>query len=197
MQFESGKTTIKLSFSFAAVVTLMLLLCEQEIVLISLFSSFFHEGGHLLFMYIFSCRPRYIIFGAFGIRIERSPDEVTDYKREALICLGGVIGNTVLIIFALCIYCFTESTFSLKLLTVNAFIAFFNLIPIRQLDAGRCTESLLSIRLSQERTNRVLEIISYVFCAALSVLCVFCNVFFGFNISLIAVTIYLICISKF
>lgn len=197
MQFEIGKTALKLTFPFAAVVTLMLLLCNEEIVLISLFSSFFHEGGHLLFMIAFSDFPRQIVFGAFGIRIERATYLNSDYRKEALISLGGVFGNFILAGFALCLSRFNENSFFLKLLTVNLFIAFFNLIPIRQLDAGRCIEALLESRLARDRLNRAFEITSVVVCVILSVLCVLYNIFFGLNISFIAVTIYLICISKF
>lgn len=197
MQFEFGKTALKLTFPFAAVVTLMLLLCDEEIVLISLFSSFFHEGGHLLLMIVFSEKPRRIVLGAFGIRIERCFERVTDYRKEAAICLGGVFGNIILSGFSLIVYYFTESSFSLKLLAVNIFIACFNLIPIRQLDAGRCIEAILEAKLSAEGISDIFKIVSVVFSFILLILCVCYNVFFGLNVSLIAVTLYLICISKF
>ena len=196
MRLRIGKSTLQFTFSFAAVVTLMLLLCDEEIVLVSLFSSLFHECGHLFFMIIFSDIPRLMIFGAFGIRIERAKGSKLSYKKEALIALGGIAGNLLLILCALIFYHLTLSIFSLELLAVNAFIAGFNLIPIRQLDAGRCMEALLRLHRSSADTEKILDIFSIVFCASLSVICVLYNVFFSLNISMIAVTVYLVLISN-
>ena len=196
MRLRIGKSTLQFTFSFAAVVTLMLLLCDEEIVLVSLFSSLFHEGGHLFFMLLFSEAPHLIAFGAFGIRIEREKESKLSYKKEAIIALGGVAGNFLLVFCAFIFYSFTASSFSLKLLAVNIFIAVFNLIPIRQLDAGRCMEALLRLHRSSADTEKILDIFSIVFCASLSVICVLYNVFFSLNISLIAVTVYLVLISN-
>lgn len=197
MRLETGKTTFSVTFPFASTVVLMLLLCNEEIVLISLFSSLFHECGHLFFMMLFSSLPRLIEFGAFGIRIEKSENRLIGYKQEALIALGGVSGNVILSLVGLCFYLTEKSGWSLRLSVVNVFIALFNLIPVRQLDAGRCLECIFTAFFDEEEGGRWLNIISAVSVLFVTACCVIYNIFVSFNISFIAVTVYLILISTF
>ena len=88
MQIELKKTRVSLTFPFAAVVMLMLLLCDSETVFISLFSSLFHEGGHLFFMLLFGQMPSLVCFGAFGIRIERADRKLISVKKKRLLLLA-------------------------------------------------------------------------------------------------------------
>lgn len=51
MIFELSKTKIRLSFSFAAVVTVMLISCDGSVALVSLFCSLLHELGHIALLF--------------------------------------------------------------------------------------------------------------------------------------------------
>lgn len=197
MRIETGKTTLSVTFPFSATVVFMLLLCDEEIVIVSLFSSLFHEGGHLFFMTLFSSLPRLIEFGAFGIRIEKNESRLIGYKEESLIALGGIFGNIFLSVTGVIFYFLNESIWSLRLLAVNVFIALFNLIPVRQLDAGRCLECIFSAFFDEEKGERWLNIISAGSVLFVTACCVIYNIFVSFNISFIAVTVYLILISTF
>ncbi len=195
MQLDAGGVSIRLSFSFAAVITLMLLICREEIVLISLFSSLFHEGGHLFFMLLFSDAPESISFGAFGIRIERACAVQLSYKKEAVIALGGVIGNFILAFLSFLFYYFSNSYVCFEFFCVNVFVASFNLLPVRQLDAGRFAECILMSAADSSVTERVMRLLTAVTVLGLAAFCIIYNIYFGLNVSLIAVTAYLIFIS--
>lgn len=197
MHLETGKTTVSVTFPFAATVVLMLLWCEEEIVIISLFSSLFHESGHLFFMLLFSCVPRLIEFGAFGIRIEKNENRLISYRKEAIIALGGIFSNMILSAVGIGFYFWVKNEWSLRLFAVNIFIALFNLIPVRQLDAGRCLECIFSSFADEEKGERILNLISSFSVFFVAVCCVLYNIFISFNISFIAVTVYLILISTF
>lgn len=197
MHIKTGKTTISVTFPFAATVVLMLLLCDEEIVIISVFSSLFHECGHLFFMAVFSSLPRLIEFGAFGIRIEKNENRLISYKKESLVAIGGIIGNVILSSVGMFFYLIEKSEWSLRLFAVNVFIALFNLITVRQLDAGRCLECIFSAFFDEEKGEHWLDIISAVSVLFVVVCCVIYNIFVSFNISFIAVTVYLILISTF
>lgn len=197
MHLETGKTTVSVTFPFAATVVLMLLLCEEEIVIASLFSSLFHECGHLFFMLLFSCVPRLIEFGAFGIRIEKNENKLISYRKEAIVALGGILGNMILSAVGIGFYFFNKNEWSISLFAVNVFIALFNLIPVRQLDAGRCLECIFSAFLDEEKAEMYLDIISVTSVFFVTVCCALYNIFISFNISFIAVTVYLILISTF
>ena len=195
MHLDIGRVRVNLSFTFAAVVTLMLLLCKEEIVIASLFSSLFHEGGHLFFMLVFSDAPESIIFGAFGIRIERSDGVCLSYKKEAVIALGGIIGNLILAFLSILFYYFSNSSVCFGFFCVNVFVAAFNLLPVRQLDAGRFAECMLRSAFAASAVDGVLRFINLFTVSFLLVGCILYNIYVGLNVSLIAVTVYLIFIS--
>ena len=81
MQINLRKTKVRLDLSFVLVVTLMLLFCNEEIVLLSVFSSIFHECGHLLMMIKCKERIEKLTFGAFGVRIEKYAFSGISYKK--------------------------------------------------------------------------------------------------------------------
>ena len=192
MQINLDKTRLSVTFPFAAVVTLMLLLCDEEIVSISLFSSFFHEGGHLFFMYLFDEKPLCITFGAFGIRIERNCNSRLEPKKESWIALGGIFGNCLLFVCGFTFYLLYNGMWAARLAAVNFFIAAFNMLPVRSLDFGRCLECLLSDSQKGDRVLSVLSVITAVFVAAG---CLIYNAFVSLNVSLIAVSVYIILIT--
>lgn len=194
MQLTVNKTRVSVTFPFAAVIMLMLLLCESETVFISLFSSLLHEGGHLFFMLLFKSCPELICFGAFGIRIERRSNSSLSYKKEALIALGGVVVNVILAFFGIAIYLLCGKPFYLKLTAVNGFIAAFNMLPVSLLDFGRFLECMLS---QKENAEKYLRFISLFTAFAVGTGCVLYNIFFGLNVSLIAVSIYIILITTY
>ncbi len=195
MHISCSKTDVSITFPFIAVVTFMLLLCDEEIVLISVFSSFFHELGHLFFMVLFSAPPSFIIFGAFGIRIERNDGILLNYKKEALIASGGIFANCLLSFCGMFFYAVHNSIFGAQLCAVNAFIAAFNLLPVRILDCGRCLECVFGALFSFEKSEKLLSVISCVTVAIITLLSVLYNIFVSFNISFIAVCLYIILIT--
>ena len=85
-------TNYRIDFTFALTVTLMLIFCQQDTVIICLLSSVFHEAGHLILMQLFRQKITDVTFGAFGIRINRLSTCNLSYKKEAIIASGG-IGN--------------------------------------------------------------------------------------------------------
>lgn len=188
---EKGNTVFKLNFSFVLVLTLMLILCCEEIVIISFISSLLHEIGHLFFMYLFSLEPSKVELGAFGIRIERRDKRVLSYKKESLIALGGIFINFVVALFALFYYYIYKSDLAIKTVFVNLLIAAVNSVPVSILDMGRVIECLLLNYCESEKAFKALEIISLVFVNVMALLCIAYTLIWGVNISLIAVTVYI------
>lgn len=192
---EIGRTRIRLSFSFAATVTLMLYLCDEGVVLTTLSASLFHEAGHLFFLRAFGEIPTDIEFSAFGMRITRPPHSALSYKKETVVALGGIIFN--LFAAALCSAFFSaEKSNPLSLATpVNIIVAAVNSLPNRYLDAGRALYYLLLGTVSQETAERILDTVSYAFTLLLFLFWLFFSLFVKVNISLSAVTLYLVLIT--
>lgn len=190
MTVEIGRTELRLRFSFAAVVTVMLLFCEEKIVLMSLFSSVIHESGHLFFMFLSSEKINYVELSLFGMRIEKQ-STFQSYKKEALSAMGGIIFNFIFAFVSVLICLISGKEDFFVFAAVNGFVALINMIPVRVLDAGRCINCFLSQKYDEETAEKVLDIFSFVFTVFLDAVCILYCSLIGFNISLVAVTVYL------
>jgi len=89
-------------------------------------------------------------------------------------------------------YFIYNSMWAAKLMAVNFFIAAFNMLPVRLLDFGRCLECLLT---GKEKGEKILGLLSFFTAVAVGAGCIFYNVFASINVSLIAVSIYIILIT--
>ena len=188
---EIGRLQIKLRFSFVAAVTLMLYFCEERVVLCTFLASLFHESGHLVFMLIYKADFRKIELGAFGICIERNEASLISYKKEAMIALGGIIFNTAAcMIFYMTGKSLVNDSFIL-FAAVNLLVALINSLPSSFLDMGRAINFLLLSCTKEENANRIMNVASHLTAVMLTCFFVVYTAFYGFNISLLAVTIYL------
>lgn len=197
MTLVINETRYKIDFAFALTVTLMLILCEEDTVIISLLSSVLHEGGHLFFMHLYSQNVRSVTFGAFGVRIDRQLTTTLSYKKEAIIAFGGILVNFIIATIGAVYYSLWSSVFSLKFSAVNIIIALFNMIPLDTLDIGRVLRYTLLVHMDEARCDRILSFVSLVFINLLAVVCLLYSLFIGFNPSLIATTVYLCVITLF
>lgn len=195
MILQAGKTSIKLSFSFIALTVLMLLLREEKIILLSLLSSFIHESGHLLFMYLFGDSVKRIELSLFGMRIDKRTAVNISYKKDIAVALGGILFNLVFAVISYITYSISDSEFFLILSAINIIIAVVNSFPVSALDFGKALRCFLHLYLSEESAEIISDRISNVFILVFSSFSVLYSVFYGVNISLSAVNIYLIIIT--
>ena len=192
-----GNTRYRVDFTFALTVTLMLIFCDENTVIVCLLSSVLHELGHLVFMKAFRQRVTEVIFGAFGVRIDRLTTSELSYKKEAVIAFGGIAVNFLIAFISGMYYFITDRYYAVLLAAVNIFIALFNMIPVDTLDIGRVLRYTLLCLYDENKCDKILFIVSAVSVNLLAVLCIAYTVLFSVNPSLIAVTVYLYVITLF
>ena len=190
MTVEIGRTKLHLRFSFVLLITLMLLLCEERVVLMSLFASCIHETGHLILMLISGDKINYIELGLFGMRIERQGTMLC-YKKEALCAMGGIAVNVLAAVVSSVLYISTDNAGYILFSIVNGFVAAVNMIPVRILDFGRFIHLLLCEKKGIMKADEIIDRVSFVFALILNGFCVIYCIVIGPNISFIAVTVYL------
>lgn len=196
MTFVISGVKIRLGFSFFAVTAAMLFCAKQEIVLICLFSSLLHECGHLFFLLLFGERPEKIVLAQFGIRIDRQESVNVGYKKEAVIALGGVMVNFILcVVFALLYYIYKSEVFLYGVFS-NVLIAALNLMPIGMLDCGNFLRCVLLLRCDEEKTEKVLKVVSDITACIMMLLFIVYTICFSFNLSFAAVELYVIITSR-
>ena len=192
-----GSTRYKIDFTFAFTVTLMLLFCHSQTVILCLMSSTLHEAGHLILMYASGQKVTSVTFGAFGVRIDRQNSSAISYKNEAVIAFGGIGVNLLVALISAVYYNFTHCNFAISLTAVNIFIALFNSIPIDTLDMGRVLRYTLLCLYDETKCNTILNILSVFTVNILAVTTIIYSIKFTVNPSLIAVTVYLYVITLF
>ncbi len=195
MIFHIGKTNLRISFSFIALIVLMILLCEESIVLYSLISSIIHECGHLFFMYFTGDIPLRVDLTLFGMRIDKCNNVHISYKNEFLIALGGIIFNSAVALFCLIVYYKFRSPHLIYVSVINFVIAAVNMFPVSVLDFGRAVRFALLLSCEKEKGEKIADVISLSFVIIFVLFSVFYFIFVKINISLLAVNLYLIFIT--
>ncbi len=192
MLLELKNTKVEFGFSFVLITTLMLLFFEEEIVLFSVLSSLCHECGHFFMMRLFGEKIERVVFGAFGIRIEKIAFSGISYKKEIGVALGGIAVNLILFTVSSVVYSIFHLQSALIFAIINLAIALMNSLPLKSLDMGKALKYLLMMKFSEEKTNKITERLSLIFFLVFSVFTVFYCAFIKLNFSLIAVSIYLL-----
>ena len=195
MILQAGKTRFKLSFSFIALIVLMILFYEEKIIVLSLISSFIHESGHLSFMYLFGDSVKSVELTFFGMRIDKNSSTNLSYKKDIIIALGGIIFNLAFAVVCYIIYAAYRLRCFLILSAVNLVIAAINSFPVSMLDTGKALRCCLLLHFSKESADKVSDLISLIFIIVFSAFSVLYFVFYNVNISLFAINIYLILIT--
>lgn len=196
MTVELFGTVFRFHFSFFAVLTAMLLTCDRRIVTVSAVSSLLHECGHLAFLYAYRQPPDRVIFGGFGIRIENRGVSSLSNLRRAAVSVGGVLVNGILAaVFSLLYISFGYPVFSVGA-AVNILIGGLNMMPVGILDAGQFLRYILLERFDEEKTEKVLTVVSDFTVLIFAFFCVGYTVLVGLNASLICVCLYLLIVRQ-
>lgn len=162
MKLDIGKTALKIDVSFAAAVTLTLILDESGFGALALFCCIIHEFGHIVCLLLLGEKPKSVTLSFYGIKLERS-GEYWGRARETAVYASGPALN---FLFVLCMLPFGEKTKNAMLLSV--FIGAFNLIPCRPLDGGNLLFLWLGGRMSEEKADKICFGISCIVLAPMS-----------------------------
>ena len=195
MELKFSRCSLRVNFSFFAVLALMLLFRDRQTALVCFLSAMLHECGHLLLLGLFGARVRAVAFSGAGVVIERDDVLSLPGSREALAALGGVAVNGMLCLLALLLrQMLPEKTFA-ALFCANALLGALNLLPVYPLDLWRALFAAFEGRVSREKLARVLMSVSR---SATLLFCAFCGFYFwkiGRNPSLLAVCLYLLLLN--
>lgn len=166
------------TFNLPGLLFFALALCCARSPLSLLAAIFCHEAGHLVCAALTGTgKPRFRLLPA-GMRLSFPP--ARSFFSELLLCLSGPAAS--LILAAL----FPHTDFSLYCLGLGL----VNLLPLSVFDGGGVLSSLLPLFLPCDTAARVCRAVSAVFAAALVLFNVLIQLKAGFNLTLMAVTLY-------
>ena len=156
MQFKVKNTSIKISFSFLALVLFFIITDNLKIFIISFLCAFLHEITHIIFIHLFSGNINYISLSVFGANINRKNTVKSNFC-EAIVAVSAPIVN--LIIFTICYKFFDDKTLFSK---TNLILGVINLLPFENFDGGRFIENVLVIFLNESIRSKILTAISVI-----------------------------------
>ncbi len=192
MQFKIKNTDYKISFSFFALILLMITVNKT---LFSLFIFvFIHELIHLLFINLFSVAPKKVSFTLFGANILRDFKSAKNNNSEIVINLSAPIFN-IFIYVACYIFSFYFPQFTKQLLgisEINLSIGLFNLIPFYNFDGGNALRCFLLKYADEKTTELILTITSVIVTIIFSFVSVYVIIYYRYNISLVFISLYMI-----
>lgn len=189
MELSVGKTRLEIGFSFAAVMTVMLLLDTSGACSIGLAVCVLHECGHLLCMLILGERPSRICLSFYGMRIETRCCAMSDCG-EIITALSGPLIN---LLTALVFWCASQSNGDSyeKAAAINLCVGAFNLLPCLPLDAGRALNIALTRVSGEIKAKQIMNRITLCLLVPLALAGIVVFVRCNRNFTLIAVSIYI------
>lgn len=139
MRLRIRGVPVVIDYYFIAVLTLMLVVFENENIPTCFLFCVLHEFGHLAAMIFFGEKARQITLGYFGMRIDCGA-RLIPRPREIVIAAAGPCVN--LLLFGVCRLLGLETA-----ALTNFGLAVFNLLPVGVLDGGRILSNLVSERI--------------------------------------------------
>lgn len=100
-----------------------------------LLASILHESGHVFSIYLLKGKITRIILSPFSLTLER-PATDTDFKKDLIISISGVLTNLVAFLTSFFIYRIAGSYMAFVFCLSNFLIMSYNLLPLSYLDGG-------------------------------------------------------------
>ena len=113
MKFNVGKTKLRINISFAAVITLMLILDSSGMCAVALLCSLVHEAGHIVCLRFFGETPISVELSFYGIRLERQKLSGLTRLKELVVYASG---PGMRFVFAFFLFCFRVILYTGRLL---------------------------------------------------------------------------------
>lgn len=189
MELSVGKTRLEVGFSFAAVMTVMLMLDSSGGCAVGLAACILHECGHLVCMLIFRERPRRIRLSFYGMCIETSGAAMSA-AQEIVTALGGPLINLAA---ALMLRCASQADGDAlkRAALINLAVGLFNLLPCLPLDAGRALFVIFSEGFGELRARKIMNRATLCLLVPLTVVGVIVFLRCNRNFTLLAVSLYI------
>lgn len=190
MKFNAFGVQFYISFTFAAYITLLLLIDKTGLIIPVLISNAIHELGHATALNVVKCKIIKLSLTPGGCIITVPPYK--NKKQEVFVSLMGPLYNmTAALIFTI-IWLLLDFNGCFVAAVINMGLGAFNLLPIKGLDAGNIFYILL-----YDKTPNTCKVISLIFSILVYAFFIISFITYGVNTSFIIVAVYLFCCAAF
>ncbi len=193
MKLKVFDLILEIKYTFLILLTL-LLYRRASLTLISIFSIFIHEMGHILAMLSNNNKICRLTIDIFGFTIERSASN-NDFSQDGMfVSLMGPLANLGLSVFFYFV-CINSRSYNnhLYLLYINNFFLFlFNMLPMKGLDGGQLFYNFLLKRTDPGNAGKVLIKVSLLLIILIVLFSLYALIKYHHVLSLISVVLYLV-----
>ena len=186
VELKLRRTSLRLDFSFFAVVAIYLLLDKSGFGLAALAACAMHETAHLIAMALLGVPVEQVTLYGAGIRITSRLDKVKPLYKVIILSVGCVTNFVAAIVF--------WNVREYAAFVVNLYTGIFNLLPIGELDGAKLLETAVIRCCRAENVDKIMRISAI----ATSVICLISVIAIGGNVSfsLLTTGLYIIVISS-
>lgn len=181
------RTTEKIGF-LALFFTVMSISSSAHPILL-IISYLAHEIGHMFFAKMSKVSIRKMNIGPFRLRLFYDCSFIS-YKRELLVCAGGILFNLLCFLAFLPFANKTEETYFFSM--CNLSLALMNLYPASTLDGGRIFKCIFMMIFDAHLAQKICRVISFIFAFILWLCAVYLLLIFDSNASLFFISIFLL-----
>ncbi len=151
MKLNFGETVLRINMSFAAAVTLTLIVDESGLCAAALFCCIVHETGHIICLLILGEKPKIIELSFYGVRLERKSSGVNTAE-EVAVFASGPAANLIL---SAVLFVSGHSAGIKTAAVISLCVGVFNLIPCRPLDGGNILHLILCKITDEEKSDKI------------------------------------------
>jgi stage IV sporulation protein FB len=157
-----------------------------------------HETAHIVMATYCKSEIRNVKINPFGLSAEICISNVERPKRIAIIFSGVVLNIFAIVILYVIFYFFKQSSdFILYSIYINAYLVFFNMLPIIPLDGSRILNEFLASINGYYQAAKTVNIISKTVSCFIFIVGVFIFILDYKNYGLLLISIFLIVMQKF
>lgn len=186
MKLNLGETVLRINISFAAVVTLTLIIDESGLCATAFFCCIVHEAGHIICLILLGEKPDLIELSFYGVKLERK-NVCAKNTDEIAVYASGPLAN-----FALSglLFAFSHTNGMKAAALTSLCVGAFNLLPCMPLDGGNLLRFFLCRLMSEEKCGKISFYVSVAVLVPMSAAGIMLA-FMSENFTLAAVSAYL------
>ncbi|MBE6747761.1 MAG: hypothetical protein E7557_00840 [Ruminococcaceae bacterium] len=162
MQFKIKNTIVTISFTYLALILVLISLNKTEFLYSTLIFAMLHEAGHILALKYFKIKIIEFKLSLFGANIKTENYNSINNFQSAIISFCGPLVNLVFFLLFLIFNIYFEKHLFFEFSLVNFVLAFFNLLPFYSFDGGKILSSLLNNYFSDITSNKVITLVSII-----------------------------------
>lgn len=161
MQFNFKNIKITISFTFFALIILLVIFNKNDFLYLSCFFAIIHELGHLFFLNKFGVKICELKISLFGANIKTENFKKISIKKDVIVLLSGPLVNLIFSAVLYFVNLIIKNVDLSNLILINLGLGIFNFLPFYNFDGGKIIEILLKSKFNEKIAETIVSCISF------------------------------------